>query len=131
MRQLLDTSNQHLFPRGKEKVSENDSLTVPDMAYTIREILQKFTTLPTGILNEANYEDDPDIEDGIKLDVDLTDITLNQLQIDELTQKLKSSKNKYLEEQKQKQKLQELADKKELEEYKELKKKAQKKQDSD
>lgn len=68
------------------------SLTIPDMSYTIREILDKFTTLPEDILQEGHYDDDPQFEDAQSFDTDLTDITINKLKIEQLEADLKQQK---------------------------------------
>ena len=70
----------------------NPSLTIPDMSYTIREILDKFTTLPQDILQEGYYDDDPKFEDAQSFDTDLTDITINKLKIEQLEADLKQQK---------------------------------------
>jgi len=119
---LLSSSNQHLFPRGKEKVKDRESLTVPDMAYTIREILDKFTTMPEDLLQEANYADNPEFEDAIQYDVDLTDITINNAEIKQLKEKLKQTQEKFITERKLKKQQQAEAEKKELEDLRKLKK---------
>jgi len=68
------------------------SLTIPDMSYTIREILDKFTTLPGEILQEGHYDENPTFEDAQNFDTDLTDITINQLKIEQLEADLKQQK---------------------------------------
>lgn len=119
---LLCSTNQHLYPRGKEKVTDKTSLTVPDMAYTIREILDKFTTMPEDLLQQANYEEAPEFADAVSYDVDLTDITINQNEIQQLTEKLKLTKEEFLKERKLKQQKIAEAEKKELEDLRQLKK---------
>jgi len=119
---ILSSTTQINYPRGKEKVTNKQSLTVPDMSYTIREILDKFTTMPQDLLQEANYSENPEFADAIQYDVDLTDITANQQDIENLTAQLTETKNKFLKEQKLKNQQKAEAEKKELEYLRKLKK---------
>lgn len=56
----------------------DDSHTVPDMAYSVQELLRRFTTgtIPSDIVRAAMYTDNPDFDDFIDTelgDFDLTD----------------------------------------------------------
>lgn len=58
-----------------------DSLTVPEMNYTIREILEKFTRLPDIMNNSLVYDEEPDFNDPVVTDFkDLSDIHEKQLE---------------------------------------------------
>lgn len=54
------------------------SETVPDMAYSIRDILSKYVTgVPPSVLKNGNYTDDPDFDDYDRTndpDFDLVDV---------------------------------------------------------
>lgn len=58
-----------------EKI-KGHSLTVPDMSYTIKELLTEFTTIPE-ITRAAQYDDDPNIDYPHPWDVDLVDLQEN------------------------------------------------------
>ena len=56
----------------------DDSHTVPDMAYSVQDLLKRFTTgtIPSDIVRSAMYTDNPDFDDFIETelgDFDLTD----------------------------------------------------------
>lgn len=91
---MILTSQTYKKPMGISP--KGDSLTIPDMSYTIREILDKFTTLPSDIAQqEAIYEENPSFDDAQSFDTDLTDITLNKLKIEHLEQELKNKKSEF------------------------------------
>lgn len=63
------------------------SMTVPDQSYTVRELLQKFTSggMPD-VAKVPQYEEDPDFDDidPTRLpDFDLADLTELQLELDQ------------------------------------------------
>lgn len=73
--------------KGDMEKNEEPSMTVPDMSYSIKEILQKFAQ---GIgLNVARMPQYPDIEEDIDGEVDyiLPDYDLTDLHRDEVAQK--------------------------------------------
>lgn len=62
------------------------SVTVPDMSYSLRDLIERFTTgtIPTDIVRSAMYTDNPDFDDFIATelgDFDLSDYAseLNKL----------------------------------------------------
>lgn len=72
-----------------EKISEKQSKTVPDLAYTVRELLEKFTTggippIQHGVLDELE-----DITEVPENDIDLVDIMLSRQKVTDLKEKLK------------------------------------------
>jgi len=88
---MFQTQYSYKFDSAKhaEPKSELPSLTVPDMSYTVRELLEKFTSggsLPP-IDNQAEYEENPTFDDALSIDQDLTDLhqarrAVNKLQND-------------------------------------------------
>lgn len=67
--------NSHLFPKNYE-VNSGEKITVPDMAYTVEQILNKFTRgVNLNIYNDPEYSDsnDFDIPDNMVIS-DLTDL---------------------------------------------------------
>ena len=56
------------------------SVTVPDMSYSLRDLLERFTTgtIPTDIVRAAMYTDNPDFDDF--LDTELGDFDLTDCQ---------------------------------------------------
>jgi len=119
------TTNQNA--RTKERQFEiimGESMTVPDMSYTVKELMEKFVVgNDPHIAHEGDYENEPDI-DGEILDTiqDLTEIdkqrqqvTVLQKQVDELNQAKQEKRKKQME-----------IDARELKEYRESKKARQK-----
>jgi hypothetical protein len=72
---------------------ESISMTVPDMSYTIRDLLTKFTKLPD-IQSKGIYEENPNIDEPIPLFNDLSDITEQKVLVRELTNKARYESKK-------------------------------------
>lgn len=82
---IFNSRNSGKYKRGQSIQKNRDSQTVPDMSYTIRELLDRYTTLPTDISqHEGVYSESPDFNDAIPTDIDLTDISNNARKISEL-----------------------------------------------
>lgn len=80
------------------EVNKEPSLTVPDMSFTIQELLERFTSIPE-IMKQGFYDDDPTFDDGYPLDVDLVDIQENELNATFLQKSIEEQKKTYAEEQ--------------------------------
>jgi len=115
------TTNQNA--RTKERQFEiimGESMTVPDMSYTVKELMEKFVVgNDPHISQEGDYEDELNI-DGEILDTvqDLTDIDAQRLKVKHLQQE-HDNKLKVIQEQRKKQME---TDARELKEYRESKK---------
>jgi len=76
--------------KGDMEVNEEPSMTVPDMSYSIKEILEKFTNgvdlmvsrMPQYAENQELVDEFEREPDYFKPDFDLTDVPLNQNQED-------------------------------------------------
>lgn len=58
------------------EVSSSETLTVPDMSFSVKEILTRFTrgtVTPDELYRSGYYDDDPDIDHPIESPQDLTD----------------------------------------------------------
>jgi len=83
--------------KGDMEVNEEPSMTVPDMSYSIKEILEKFTNgvdlmvskMPQYAENQELVEEFEREPDYFKPDFDLTDVPLNQNQDDIKTEYVK------------------------------------------
>ena len=73
------------------EVNKEASLTVPDMSYSIRELLENFVRMPE-IAKPAIWQDDPDIDSPRGMASDLTDLTENANRIQSLTEELNAVK---------------------------------------
>lgn len=74
---------------------EGDSLTVPDMHITVRDMLNRYVQggqLPRS--TSAYYDDTADFDDAHDMDRDLVDIAENAANIAELRSKLKNEARK-------------------------------------
>jgi len=67
------------------EVNKEPSLTVPDMSFSIQELLERFTTMPE-IIKQGFFEENPDFDDALPVDVDLVDIQENELYTESLKQ---------------------------------------------
>jgi len=69
------------------------SVTVPDMAYSVRELLQKYTTggMPS-ILKEGTFEENVDFADALGIDQDLVDLHMARQKVLELKEQLRTEK---------------------------------------
>jgi len=69
------------------------SVTIPDMAYTVRELLQKYTTggMPS-ILQEGTFEENVDFADALGIDQDLVDLHMARQKVTELKEQLRREK---------------------------------------
>lgn len=71
-----------------EQVKDKISLTSPDMSYSVRELLQKFTTgQPLQIKFDGQYDENPSfdhIDPTRSGDFDLSDLTELQLELDQI-----------------------------------------------
>lgn len=76
------------------------SKTVPDMAYTVRELLEKFTSNSIPNIHHEALEGDQSYDDAYTYDIDLTDIQINREKQFQLKQELKKQ-NKLVEKNKQ------------------------------
>lgn len=73
------------------EVNKEASMTVPDMSYSIRELLENFVRMPE-ISTEAIWQDDPDIDSPRSMASDLTDLTENANRIQSLSEELNALK---------------------------------------
>jgi len=78
-----------------EKQEDNKSLTVPDMSYTVREMMEKFTTggMPD-VQRLGDYDENASFEDAVELDQDLVDVMIGRQNILELKEKLRDEQAK-------------------------------------
>lgn len=91
------------------------SKTIPDMAYTVRELLEKFTSNAVPSIQHQAMEGDESYADAYPYDIDLTDIKINREKQFQLKQELKNQQ-KLVEQTKQARISEELeAQRKELE----------------
>lgn len=67
------------------EVNKEPSLTVPDMSFSIQELLERFTTMPE-IMRPAMYDENPGFDDALPVDVDLVDIQENEMYTESLKQ---------------------------------------------
>jgi len=74
-------------------ITDLASVTVPDMAYSVRELLQKYTTggMPS-ILNEGSFEENVDFADALGIDQDLVDLHMARQKVLELKEQLRTEK---------------------------------------
>lgn len=79
------------------KTPVGDSLTVPDMSYTVRDLINNFTRMPP-IQKQAVYIDQEFLElesyRGKQLDMDLTDISDIKQQVARLKYRLQQAEAK-------------------------------------
>lgn len=82
---------QYSFDPAKNagEINNEPSLTVPDMAFSIQELLYRFTNMPE-IVKDPIYDINPDFESGIPIDVDLTDLDANARTISFLNDQIKN-----------------------------------------
>lgn len=73
------------------EVNKEASLTVPDMSYSIRELLENFVRMPE-IQTPAIWQEEPDIDQPRGMASDLTDLTENANRIQSLTEELNAVK---------------------------------------
>lgn len=73
------------------EVNKEASLTVPDMSYSIRELLENFVRMPE-IATPAIWQEEPDIDSPRSMASDLTDLTENSNRIQLLTEELNAVK---------------------------------------
>ncbi len=57
-------TNWYNFKPGEGEVNKEKSLTIPDMSYSIKELMSNFTRLPD-IGMPAVFDDDPDIAEDM------------------------------------------------------------------
>lgn len=65
------------------------SMTIPEMSYTVKDLVQKFTlgTIPADIVRNVLYTENPDFDDFIETeygDFDLTDYAMEMNKLREL-----------------------------------------------
>lgn len=62
------------------------SVTVPDMSYTVRDLLERFTTgtVPGDIVRSVMYTDNPDFDDFVATELGDFDLTDCQREINKL-----------------------------------------------
>lgn len=70
----MDFTTWHNFVPTDGEINKEPSKTVPDMSYSIAELLENFTRMPE-IEKPAIWIDDPDIENPLPASPDLTDLT--------------------------------------------------------
>jgi len=73
-----------------EKKSELPSDTVPDMSYSVREMLEKFTTggMPD-VKQLGEYDENATFSDALELDQDLVDVMIGRQKVTDLKEKLR------------------------------------------
>lgn len=87
-------NHQFNFAFESETMSEaknvEPSKTIPDMSYSVRELIERFTTggVPP-ILQNGTYEESVNFNDAVELDVDLVDIQIARNKSFELKKQLK------------------------------------------
>lgn len=114
---IMQTSRNYTCGQASyEKVSEKPSLTAPDMSYTVRQLLERFTTgiapevQRNGVYDENANHDNYDVtRDG---DFDLADATAMKIE-------LEARHNKRMEELSKLEKLKADAKKKQMQKFKE------------
>jgi len=70
----MDFTTWHNFKPTEGEVNKEPSMTVPDMSYSISELLENFTRMPE-ISQPAIWLDEPDLENPYPASPDLTDLT--------------------------------------------------------
>lgn len=72
----------------RDFVTEPDtvSVTVPDMSYTVRDLLERFTTgtVPGDVVRSVMYTDNPDFDDFVATELGDFDLTDCQREINKL-----------------------------------------------
>lgn len=82
-RSIVDYDNEK--QRGENCTGESE--TIPDMSYSIKELLTNFTKLPE-IYRKAEWDENPDFDEAISIgDFDLTDLTESEIALKEKIQK--------------------------------------------
>jgi len=81
--------NAHEIERNFE-FTVGESLTVPDMSYTVKELMEKFVVgNDPGIAQDAQYEENPDIDAEVQDTLqDLTEIDLHREKTETLRRKV-------------------------------------------
>ena len=70
----MEFTTWHNFKPTDGEVNKEPSMTVPDMSYSIQELLENFTRMPE-IAKPAIWLEDPDIDNPFPASPDLTDLT--------------------------------------------------------
>ena len=70
----MEFTTWHNFKPTDGEVNKEPSMTVPDMSYSIQELLDNFTRMPE-IAKPAIWLEEPDIENPFPASPDLTDLT--------------------------------------------------------
>lgn len=83
-------------PKNGVKLS-NKSLTVPDASYTIKDLLVKYASgIAPPVFRDGTYPDeDVSYGDSLRIDLDITDIHNELVQLDERRVNLENIKKKY------------------------------------
>lgn len=86
---MFTTQYNYIYDESKmEIISDKTSLTFPDMSYTVRQLLEKFTFgQPVRVFKEGIFEDDPSfdyIDPTRSGDFDLSDITALEIELAQL-----------------------------------------------
>lgn len=94
MKNLIHSRNFETKSFHKEAKSSQPSLTSPDMSYSIKTLLEKFTTgITPPVMRDGHYDSDASFENYDKTrngDFDLTDATQELLQLEKLQAQRKS-----------------------------------------
>lgn len=91
---MIEFVNWHNFVNSPGEINNQPSLTVPDQSYSIRDLLEHFTSMPDDIMRPVFFDDDPDIDEPLPFSIDLTDQTLTNERVAGLEAALKKSEVK-------------------------------------
>jgi len=117
--------NAHEIERNFE-ITVGESLTVPDMSYTVKELMEKFVVgNDPHISQEAQYEENPDIDREVQDTLqDLTEIDLHREKTEELRRKVDEANKK----KQEKLNIQRKKDADDLNQYRKMQKEKQEKE---
>lgn len=76
----------------KEKKNENPSKTIPDMSYTVRELMQRFSTGGIEQVMKKGFYDEE--FDPTEMDVDLVDVYESRMKLMDLKDRYKKEQAK-------------------------------------
>jgi len=80
---------QYSYVKTEGKKFKKPSQTIPDMSFTIKQLLTNYTRLPD-IIRPALYDDNPDIDNPLSAHNDLTDLDEAKHKVYAFRKRLKS-----------------------------------------
>lgn len=88
----MDFITWHNFKPTDGEINREPSMTVPDMSYSIQELLENFTRMPE-IEKPAIWIDDPDIDNPLPASPDLSELTEISERVNYIKSDLEGLKN--------------------------------------